>query len=447
MIRLHLYPCYIKHQSKGIIKGIGFLLSKGEIKGDMKHLLCIGYTILLFSSHAFAGGPHLNLHGIRNLGMAHAGTGLSVDASVLYFNPGAAAFVDRNQLMIGSTLVFPHTEFLGQFPSLYESQMTQQALTPSYFYALFRMGKEGIWKDLRWGVALNTPYLTNTRWPDDWAGNQLSQEFSLTFFTLQPTLSWQISPKVSIGAGVSLGFGSMLVRKALPENGPNESAANLQYSGSGNLIGINAGIAIKPNDQLQIGISYRTEMRMRIDSGEARYTVPLSLQRLYPDGSFQTEIRLPSTFNAGLSYKANERVMVLADINYQTWSTWDSLRLDFANEVQQVQDTAIAQGFKNTWSIRLGAEFELNEILQVRIGAFYDLTPVPEGLLSPEFPDANRIGLSTGLGLRVIKGLQLDLAYLYEYAGERSSFYRPAAFGGTYLSYGFHLGAGIRYQF
>ncbi|MFK7921520.1 MAG: OmpP1/FadL family transporter [Bacteroidia bacterium] len=413
----------------------------------MKHLLCLSYVFLILSSSLLAGGPHLNLHGIRNLGMAHAGTGLSVDASALYFNPGAAAFIDRNQLLIGSTIVFPHTEFLQQFPSLYQANMTQQSLTPSFFYALFRMGKEGIWKDLRWGLALNTPYLTNTRWPDDWAGNQLSQEFSLTFFTLQPTISWKINSKVSVGLGVSLGFGSMLVRKALPENGPNESDANLQYSGSGNLYGINAGIAIRPNDQLQLGISYKSEMTMKIDSGEARYTVPLSLQRLYPNGNFQTQIHLPYTINAGLSYKANERVMVVAEINYQNWSTWDSLRLDFSEESQQVQDTAIVQGFKNTWSYRLGAEFELNEVLQVRIGGYYELTPVPEGLLSPELPDANRIGLSAGLGLRLIKGLQLDLAYLYEYAGERSSFFRPAAFGGTYLSYGFHLGAGLRYQF
>ncbi|MEL6593340.1 MAG: outer membrane protein transport protein [Bacteroidota bacterium] len=394
-----------------------------------------------------SASPPLNLHGVRNLGMGQVGAGLMVDASTIYFNPGAAAFLDRNQLMIGSTLVLPHTEFLGQFPSLYRAEMDLPSQTPSYFYALFRLGKQGIWQKLRWGVAVNSPFLTNTRWPDDWAGNQLSQEFSLTFFTIQPTLSWRISPKVSIGLGAVLGSGSMLIRKALPENGPDESAANLQYNGSGNLLGFNAGIAFQPNDQLRIGLSYRSALNMRIDSGEARYTVPLSLSQLYPDGNFQTEIPLPASLQAGLSYKANERVMVVGEWGYQTWASWDSLRLQFAQQTQQVQDTSIARAYRNTWNLRLGAEFEVNEWVQLRIGAFYELTPVPEDFLSPEQPDANRIGLSAGLGLRLLKGLGLDLGYLYEYAGERSSLYRPAAFGGTYLSYRFHFGGGIRYQF
>ncbi len=392
-----------------------------------------------------AGGPKLHLDGIRNLGMAHVGTSLSVDASALFFNPGALSFLDRNQLQLGATVLIPRTSFLGQFPSLYQTRMENQSFTPAYLYAAFGLGKAPIKK---WwvGVAVNNPFLISTRWPDEWAGNQISQEFSLNIFTVQPTVSWQIHPKVGIGGGVSVGFGSLLIRKALPENGPDDTQTGLQYSGSGTLVGYNVGILIKPHDRLRIGFSYRSPQQLAIDSGEARYNVPLSLRNLYPDSKFSTAVPLPSHWNLGLTYQANDRLQVVAEINYSQWSSLDSLKMDFETEGLQVQDTAFLFRFKDTWTIRLAGAYQLNERLQLRTGAFYDLSPVEDGWLSPEIPHANHIGLSVGLGASVMKRLDIDWAYLYEYAGERTSFYRPAAFGGTYLTYSFYIGVGIRYR-
>lgn len=414
-----------------------------------KYLLRCFLSLLLLglSLSLIAGGPKLNLNGIRNLGMAHVGTGLRADASVVWFNPGAISLLDRHQLQIGATAVIPRTSFLGQFPSLYQTQMLPQTFTPAYLYAALGLGKGPVAKRKWWlGVAVNNPFLLSSRWPDEWAGNQLSQEFSLTIFTVQPTVSWQIHPRLGIGAGISVGVGNMLIRKSLPENGPDDTQTDLQYSGAGTVLGYNAGIFYQATDLLAIGLSYRSAQTLAIDSGEARYNVPLSLRNLYPDGNFSVNVPLPGFWNLGVNYQANERLQVVAEINHGRWDRLDSLKMDFEPEGLQVQDTAFVHQFKNTWTMRLAGSYQLNGRFQLRTGLFYDLSPVQNGWLSPEIPHANQIGLSAGLGVNLVQGLELDLAYLYEYAGERTSFYRPAAFGGTYLNYSFYLGMGIRYK-
>ena len=404
----------------------------------------VGFS-LLFSSNLLAGGPKLHLNGIRNLGMAHVGTSLSVDASAIFFNPGALSFLDRAQIQIGTTLLIPRTSFLGQFPSLYQAEMSPQVFTPAYLYAALGLGrkeKKKVWV----GLAFNNPFLISSLWPDDWAGNQLSQEFSLTLFTLQPTVSWQITPKLGLGAGFNLGFGNLLVRKALPENGPDNTQTNLQYSGNGQVNSFNIGVYFEPNEQLQLGLSYRSAQVLAIDSGEARYSVPLSLEDLYPDGHFQTQISLPAHWNLGLTYQANSRLQLVAELNMAQWSALDTIKMNFEPVGLQVQDTQFVHNFRDGIALRFGGAFQLNERFQLRTGAFYELSPVQDGWLSPEIPHANHIGLSMGLGIDLTPQLEMDLAYLYEYAGERTSFYRPAAFGGTYLTYSFYLGLGLRYR-
>jgi long-chain fatty acid transport protein len=407
----------------------------------------VNLTLLgvLISASLQAGGPKLHLNGIRNLGMGYVGTSLSVDASTIFFNPGALSFLDGPQIQLGTTLLIPRTSFLGQFPSLYQTEMLPQVFTPAYLYAALGLGRKEH-KKVWLGLAFNNPFLLSSLWPDKWAGNQLSQEFSLTLFTLQPTLSWQLTPKLGLGAGFNLGFGSLLVRKALPENGPDDTQTNLQYSGNGRVNSFNIGVYYEPNEHLRLGLSYRSAQVLAIDSGEARYSVPLSLEDLYPDGHFQSRIPLPSHWNMGLTYQANSRLQLVAELNLAQWSTLDTIKMTFAPVGLQVQDTQFVHNFRDAITFRLGGAFQLNERFQLRTGAFYELSPVQDGWLSPEIPHANHIGLSMGLGIDLIPKLEMDLAYLYEYAGERTSFYRPAAFGGTYLTYSFYLGLGLRYR-
>ena len=408
-------------------------------------LIILGLTLL--SHTAIAGGPKLRLQAGRNMGMANTGTALALDGSAAWFNPGALGHVERNSVLLGSTYVVPKTSFLGQFPSFYTIDAITDPYTPIYFYSSWRAPKGNKFRPLVFGLAVNNPFQFSTKWPDNWAGNQLSQEFDFSTFSIQPTLAFQLHPRFSIGVGLSYTAGNLLIRKALPENGPDESEASLTYSGSGNGLGINAGIYYQAGKDFYLGMSVRSGTSIGIDKGEARFSVPVSLTEVYPDSFFSTKVPLPTSLNAGISWKPKDRLLIAADLNYHFWNVFDTLHIDFEYEHQNVQDTSFAREFTNSWDLRFGGEYTLNEYVLLRMGLLYETTSVPDGWMSPELPDANRIGLTAGLGVQINQSFLIDLSYYYEYSGERTAVFWKAAFGGTYLSYTFHTGIGLTYQF
>ena len=49
----------------------------------------------------------------------------------------------------------------------------------------------------------------------------------------------------------------------------------------------------------------------------------------------------------------------------------------------------------------------------MRGGAYFDQTPVQDGYMTPETPDANRLGLSLGVGINPIENLSIDASLLF----------------------------------
>ncbi|MEZ4829592.1 MAG: outer membrane protein transport protein [Bacteroidia bacterium] len=181
---------------------------------------------------SFGGGFQLNLHGQRQLGMAHTGTGLALDGSAVFFNPGALGFVSGGSVMIGSSAVFPRTNFLARTPSVYQENMDTLLFTPIYLYLAWQIkSQQANKKGFSLGVSVNNPFLGGSKWPDTWKGKYISQEFAINTFFIQPTLSYRFNPQVGIGLGVSYGFASLFSRKAITVDGPNGSEGTAALSG------------------------------------------------------------------------------------------------------------------------------------------------------------------------------------------------------------------------
>lgn len=396
----------------------------------------------------FAGGFQLNLHSQRLLGMGHTGTGLALDGSSVFFNPGAISFSNPGSILIGSNAVSPQTLFLARTPSIYQAEMDTLLFTPIYFYLTWQRRKhreKG--KKLSFGVSVNNPFVGQSAWPDDWKGKFISQEFAINTFFIQPTVSYRVSKTLGIGVGVSYGFASLLSRRALDNAGPDGTDGIAKFSGTGQGVGINAGLFYKPNEQFSLGVSYRSGVRVSINKGFARFEVAESLTEAYPDMGFTTRMNLPSVINIGIGYRPDERWLLAMDLNINGWKSFDSLNFTLDKPIDALENSPTKRGFMNSTTFRIGGEYQVTPKIQMRGGLYYDKSPVPDGFVSPELPDADRIGLSTGIGINVVDKLFIDATYLYEFTGERTAIFEQAVFGGTYQSSSSIIGLGIRYDF
>ncbi|TAE47890.1 MAG: hypothetical protein EAZ89_16610 [Bacteroidetes bacterium] len=408
------------------------------------------WTLLLFGymlcGTARAGGIQIQLVGHRQTGMAHTGTGLALDGSSVFTNPGALAFVARPSVQFGAYVWRPRTQFQAQTPVIYFSEMEPLLYSPIYVYASLRTRLSEQKQRWAFGIGINNPFLGGSDWPDDWKGKFITQEYGVNTLFIQPSVCRQINGELSVGVGIVYGVGTMISRRAIQADGVNGTDASALFSGGGQGLGLNSGIYWQPHEHLSLGLSYRSPMHIRIENGKATFVVPESLSSLYPEQSFSSQIYLPGVLNAGLGFKAEDRFLLALDVNMTLWSRIDSVPIRLSKPVSGLFDYP-ERNYINTFSFRAGGEYIVTENLLIRGGVYYDGSPSPQGYVTPELPDSDRIGLTVGFSMTFWRALTLDCSYVHEFTGERSSLFEPAVFGGIYQSVSNMGGIGIKYSF
>ena len=117
---------------------------------------------LLFPFIGFSQGFQVNLQGQIQQGMGGAGTGLMQDASSLFFNPGGASFIDRNEVSIGMTPTFASGTFTEDNTNISASTISPMG-TPFSAYGLFQVKDSS---RLKLGMAIYTPFGSTVEWED-----------------------------------------------------------------------------------------------------------------------------------------------------------------------------------------------------------------------------------------------------------------------------------------
>ena len=80
-------------------------------------------------------------------------------------------------------------------------------------------------------------------------------------------------------------------------------------------------------------------------------------------------------------------------------------------------------------------------------GAAYDPTPEPNGFVSPELPDADRIVLTCGISIKPIPRFTILAAFEATDAMKRAASYDYGGLSGTYKTEAATPGIGIYYNF
>jgi long-chain fatty acid transport protein len=377
---------------------------------------------------AEAGGFQVILQGVRQTGMGNTGSALA-DVSNAFYNPGAIGFVEGGGVAAGVNGIFATTEFAPQTGG--EIYQTENPIsTPFYLHAMYGFGKD---KAFKAGLSVVTPYGSTVKWEDGWIGKTYLEKISLRAIYIQPTLAYKVNDKISLGAGFQYMLGSVdLQRKtALPVNG---LFADSRLEGKANGIGWNVGLVYRPAEQVSIGVAYRSQVTAKVEDGTATFSnIP---QLLGPPGAaiaanfpnlsngtsstgFSSELPLPAVLTFGISWKPNEVFTFNVDARYTFWSAYKELAFTFKDTVAGSTLSASPRNYKDRIVIGAGAEYTKNGF-SVRTGAYYDPTPVQDGYMTAETPDANTAYLAGGLGYKFGK-VSIDASVLYANREKRTN--------------------------
>lgn len=399
-------------------------------------LIMLGSPLLLK-----AQGFQVNLQGQKQQGMGNTGTAFIQDGAAAFYNPGGVSFLKENSVQIGGSPVISK----GVYRDAASSVQSETKSPVSWPFAAY-----GVWgpkqSKFKFALAAYTPFGSTATWQDGWTGRFITTNLKLFSVFIQPTVSYKINDKWGVGAGFVYGIGHVELAKDLPVQDQAGKYGSAKLNGNANGVGFNAGVYYKPTQKFSVGLTYRSQVNMKVNSGTVDFSVPASLSSNFPNGPFSSKLPLPKVITLGFAYVATQKLTLALDINYIGWKAYDTLSFDYEKNTPVVQDTKSPRDYKNTFAFRAGGQYKINEKLDARLGIAYQLTPIKNGYVTPEVPDANRFVYSAGVGYKINKRFTVDASFTFEHF-ERNNTNIENHLSGTYEMNLFVPGVSVSYNF
>lgn len=407
----------------------------------IKELLLLAAGCLLGVLTAAAEGYQVNTLSARQLGMGHTGVALKLGAESMIFNPAGLGFSSKALDLTGTFTAVASQVSADVSGATYRTH--NSISTPMAFNAAFR-----VYDNLQVGVSFYTPYGSSINWTRDWPGSVLSQKVNLKIYDLQPTVAWRITPKLSIGAGLMLSWGSVDLSKGLVSSSTMDRAlgmmaatgisqqmgidpeyrfddvspASVNLKGKSDLsVGFNVGAMYDLTSRLSVGASFRSKMQMKVRSGDATVSYANEIARavlekdlgIINTANFKASMPSPYVLTLGASYRPVDKLTLAFDAQLTGWKTYKELHIDFLSDKLSAYDQKLPKRYCNAWAFRLGGEYALTPRLDLRAGMMVDLTPVNKEHFNPETPGMTRLGPSAGLTFRPLPRLGIDVSFMY----------------------------------
>jgi long-chain fatty acid transport protein len=422
----------------------------------VKKLVQLAAISVLIYSSVLASGFQLNEQGARAMAMGGAFAGLANDPSALYFNPAGITQLKGTNFYLGGTLIMPLGSYKAPGSKDVTAEQVAQTYTPVNFYVTHAFSD-----DFSIGLSINNQYGLGTKWDENWSGRYLAVNTQVKTFQGTFAVAYKILDNLSISAGAVYGLADVTIEKknAYPLNMGKDFLISLD--GDGGALGFTAGLLYKPFDNLQFGLSYRSEISYDLEGTSTSdpasvtfthpvYNVPVTLA--FPNGDIKAPLTTPQNITFGLAYMANKNLTLTADFQYVGWSSYDKLEVTFAsydldansaNGMQNVQSTI--RDYKDTYIVRAGLEYTVSDAFTLRGGVLYDHNPVKDELVEPTLPDADRIGLNLGYGAK-IGNLGIDVGYFFLIFADREVNKSTFGLNGTYSMTAHLLGMNLSYS-
>jgi len=377
--------------------------------------------VAVAGSTARAAGIAVDLQSARGVGMAGSMIGLVDDASGMYYNPAGIVQGQGLEFIIGAAL----------------SGVTN-LIPPFHTYFTY-----GISDDLTVGLGIFTPYGLKVEWDANWPARTIITSADLKVIDINPTVGYRIGP-VRIGAGVQIVRSTVELKKDIALAGLGY--VNTDLAGGAWGWGGNVGLQWEAVPKvLQFGATYRSQVKLDVTGNVHFDNVPPPYSRTFKDQGASTSLTLPNTFGLGVAYHPIPELALDFDVNYFGWQQFQAIDIKFDNPQLNTYE---AKQWHHTWNYRIGAEYTLNEHLQLRAGILYDLNPSPDYTLLPDVPDADRLNFGLGATYR-FGAFRIEAGYQFIYFFPRDSTspvlspqYNPAHYTAT--AHVFALSFGVK---
>jgi long-chain fatty acid transport protein len=429
---------------------------------SLRHILAGSMACLVVGSiavRAHAGGFYVPEIGPRGVAMGGAMVSADVDPSAVFHNPaGLAGLAGRSELQLAGALFLPDLSYFrrpvldpstGQMVSFGRVENENRLAFVPYLGASFATPIP----ELTLGFAVYAPFGATIEYPADGAQRQVVTGIALRTIYASPALAYQLPHGFRVGLTLSYIYADLSLDQANalpyvtgdPEEYPDpdpgiEGRSHVEGKDSASFGATVGAQWSDPDRRFVIGASVMTPTDLEFEgdavvaNAQIGELVDQDGNVMQPAGQRSDTVRmgipLPLIARAGVTFRPRARTSLSLDVNYQRWSTFEKMVVDFQSEPEllptpgaKLYDITVENRWRDTWSARLGGETQPWRMpLALRAGVLYDQSPIDDrhfGLLTP---DSDKLGVSGGLAWAFQAGgrrVDVDLSYLHLFLRER----------------------------
>lgn len=406
--------------------------------------LPIVLVLLMLTPSAFGSGFALFEHGAKAVAMGGAFAATADDPSAIFYNVAGIAQLRRGEVYFGGTLINFQNSFTGDPNDVFTSGIHGSAYRAHTFVPPNAYVTVPFAGNLTFGVGVFTPFGLRTNWQQPWPGRYISSDANIKTVSIEPAIAWQTSDgRLAIGGGPEYRRARLVLARTNqllnPFNQRIADVANTYLSSDwGHGWGWNAGVLFKPTPAWRIGVSYRAPITMdfkgtanitQISTGNAQLDAIVKSQ-LPPTQPVATSIPMPHFLYLAVGTSMVPNWDIEFDAVHNDWSRFKTLQINLLTTPSQ--SITRPEDWKSTFSYRLGANHPVANHWDIRLGALYDKNPEPPTAVTPLLADADREGVSFGVGYHNGPLLVDVTEFALHFKSRGTQGQSPDNFNGTY---------------
>jgi len=310
----------------------------------------------------------------------------------------------------------------GGYTGVDTNSESEDFLVPSLHYV------SGDVSGARFGVSVVVPGGLSKRWEEQPA-QSTAEEFTLETVEINPTIALPIGDKIGVAVGLRLVHSSGAVKAS------SSGAFSQDMTGDSIDFGYNLALAYKPTSELELGLTYRSQVDLTTSGDATLLATSAFLQsqdipaakadaiKIDPERNVGASLTvpLPAAFSIAAAYTlpTNTTIEFVYERNY--WSAYEEINFNFDDPYAEgIFGKAKAKNWNDTNAFRLGVTQELDK-MTLMAGLVIDETPVPDESIGFELPDSDSVSVSLGGRYQINEKMDVGIAALYSMRDDRTA--------------------------
>lgn len=387
------------------------------MKRVQRLLFLIAAVICVMPGAAFADGFAIYEWSAGGVGMADAYMFAEDDPSLLAYNPAGITKLKGEWFAGGLSYINPRgrADFHGGATDGKTLSNTEAVgWVPNVYYV--RQQNERLWL----GLGVFTRFGNSTQYDPSFPGAYNSYLAKITSLSVQPTIAYKLTPKLSVAAGADIMYIALDIKKKIPTSLMAQGLpdADFELDGDNIALGWNLAFNYDFTEKTHFAAVYRSKVEQNMDA---------DINLTYPGQSTKGHgsVTLPDSLTLGFGHSFDDRTRVEIGAIYTKWSTYDALNVIFDRSILPppfpgVTSSNDVKDWENVWRYQAGLERRLNDRWSILCGYSYDNSPIPDRTIDFMVPTGDRQTASIGFKYRGNPNSELAFAWGYMWIKNRT---------------------------